>query len=1631
MSSFFSFLFLLALIPAANAGPRSLDEHLQEFTAAGMKMLPTESSPELYAWLREVTSNLNQALNDLEHDSGKTHRLVDVHIAQNAQRLENNAWHLDLKPEREGDAPYAVFISTGLIQRLASTSPPEPMERVLERMTGILAHEIAHSSKALLEEEKTSRGSQFKEARVDTIALELLRRGGYPRTDILRGLEALDEFSSSKTAVFSTHPGGAFRTSLARQFATLDAFTRGEYKLRSHKTTSKLTAEIKAMTPIVPTQALVSWEEAQKWTQSSLDLLKDGKTMKSAPETKCALSEAVHGLRWLAASLGEDPAQQKIFLDILKEFQTHILERQELYYDYKCPSNKSPPAQVVFQNALEKNPFFLSREYLMSLSEGAHEYRLPDFVPQNAKVHWFILQHVSPLSQSPGSEQVTLKKQILFNQVSPDFYFETPEPYTDLLKEFTPILGKLHQISPFLEELQKKEGEKLKSNRHYILNQFLTFHFATSDFIQKHPDLKTQLRELAQYLWDHRAEFARIELIALLFNKKTAYTDGWINWKAVFETLNIPEEQGKKDLRLAVIGSIRESLHPSHLASNQEKEDDLTHFFKTGHAFAEHDSPFKQLYWDGPELANYLTDQFTTSTRKAPTEYWNRPYLKLIHLDSVHEKVLSQFKKEISSISPEEHPEKVVEVWIDTLKTLEKGGQNERGSFLNDPNHKNPIHQKFMNWLKEAPLSQNAKGKILKKLVDDCSQSSTYHSSEQFPDFLPFIDQYEVFPTLKERYSFFNHFGTTETQTRLSEGTNGQPFWKSHTSSLLTTFNLEFLENFLIKIDPYVEKLVRDLASLTPPLSSDELMKRLTPYLIPEIPGVPNTSLQELPQLVNEARSDRSLAQTKAAVVRELLKTDQSFAEITRHFEILTMTGATEDTDDYILNKVKKTLEIASPELRSRVIEAIRKWVQPQLSHHSSLPSAPIIWGENTRGKLYSIVLEQDLKSHPNVQTVLKSMEEIFPKKSPTRDQLLEQIAWNLPIDSLIDIQNLIQPLKSRNLSSGFDPLTINLASGIIQQILQRSLEERIQFIQYLLNPKSYSTYPRQMITQFTKDLPIQDREKLSLENDSVDYLKHLALDTSALEKTSVLEVLLGGKSTQLPQSLIKSKQDLDLLLKEFVGIESGSTKAKIMEAYLNSIPDYERPIALSYLLAHSNGNDSKTSDVKPLFEIFSTVGVKSGQLASILNSFQDDKISQDLSSLKDQASPMEKGEILETLRKTLRPDQFSRIKRVSRILGSASVKTVVELELQPLELEGTAPKVVVMLRRPYAENRVAENLTRVKRFLTEISRDPELAQKAAPISASLKIVEAELEEELNLNTELARTAQAGKIYGTSQEPSFIQIENSKWKVQVPQISPHFPEVLQLDEKTDPSKPQLLFMEMAENAKTLDKVQNPQMKAQAGQALLQLSLKNLFQSGFMNADPHKGNFLIDEEHQTIYPIDFGQAETLTCSESIWSQDDRTRLVAFLNAVQFQSPVLTARWGMVLAGFPADSPQEVLLRQELESLGPQWSFQTVLQALAKLNATPQKRFFGILKGLLVLQAEKFVPEAEFNSTLKSEILKFGLTQKPGALVKTAAGDSWCSLRRSFHSKLNLIPSPTELLKKCTQPLTRTAPECQSR
>lgn len=1615
MKRTFLFFLFLFLIPESKAGPNDLtvDQHLSKLKKSGYgDPVDMDEYGSVITFIRDIVKRMQLAFSDPIHSGGKNKSIKNIRIMNTPLK---NALVGPVQSKTEEDNPFAIFITTGLIQEIFSGvdfKNKSQIEQGVHRLVGILAHELAHQSAAFKHSDE--RG-QREEARADVIALDFIRYGKFPRSIMPESMKFLSQVGEKESRTktrwddinnyFSSHPAGEVRAALVRQAATLDAFKRGQYAVEPLKEPSpEVLADIQALIQPSSQETVVKKKgEASDIFDYSLTNLENSLQLcqktplygdQKISEHPCCrvlshLDIVTYQLKEYEKNKTLQDQQKKEFLRIAAqvlriipdyreskslEFQNYRLQRDH------CNLNLSNFERGLLLDSVET---FSEGEFL-SLLEPQPQLTVPfrsganrnvlirEFLPPKHRPKW-LSKHLNLSGMAIGS-----------------FLFEYPDDrtistngsiYTDLIEELKPHLN---QLNPWSTPMALSDYFK-KDKNNYLKDLFLLdMNEEVFEELKKNPT--HPLKELAHYIWNHKGFFAFFEMNSQIDDFLS--TDLRIRWDRVIEILGLDQKQAIHEIQTEFLKEV-ETAKNKYPESPLESKEDNPRLYKNLYSlnkqqdYVSRHIPSKPLYWDGKLVAQEMLKLFPIDKSRMSTST-----SVISNLDSAQEDLFHKFETEYQTqlekdrLSSKDFSNSLFNLWKKFIENtgligssvgynIEGPGQTEwtrPAQFVNPQSSEIPFQKRFMEWVDHQNWEDKIKKDVFKEFIKAAQASFENRSylSNFFPQISKIWNKYHVFSTPSEYFQFL---------------------WDLRSKSG-DTYNKKSLNLFLSFIDAELASLFQE--KIKNAGTSKEILE--------EYRQIQSTMSGETRYCANDA-----LKQSLKVIVSPLLKEISSTTtkEFIKNHKLITACGSSKDTDLYLTEYLKFFRSKPDSGNKEFFYDLVDLMSNPS-SVFQEKDDKTVFWNDSSKGEVLLA------KMHIDPRRVSESeIDRTFPEKSFGKDQLLEEYAWKKPVNDLTALRKEIQARKTSVEDIGLHhPKTISVIADFGADLPAFAKGD---IIRYSMNP-TRENYEKIKKWDEVIDKRIHEHQKIGLYSskdnkkssgiEENNYLYNLPRVTTSLEKIPIYEFLLASRSPDHPNALVQKKEDLKNLLFDLLGYSKNSIQIRLLDAYLNSVPEYERASSLAYLLSQRKG---EKGGLKSIFEIFSTVGVKTGQLAAIWKIFEDPLAIEDLAQLKDQAKPLDKYDIVKILKEQMSPEQYDQIGSVDRILGSASIKTVVELTMKDQK------KVVVFLRRPYAIDLVKENLVRARNFINEIKKDPEFLDKSISIKSILDIVEQELEEEIHFENEVKNTEEAGRIFGNSTQPKFIAAthpitsEEFYWKIMVPQPLPGAKVIR--SEKNPDVQPELLFMELADGV-PFNKVLDPENKKQAGKLIVSHSLQALFQDCFFNADPHQGNFLIDERNHIIYPIDFGQVERMsktTGIKNVFNPDDRYHLATFLMALNSKKTDQIRESGLFLTSVshPTSVQKEkfkYLINQALQS-GQQSALVKIISSFNESGLPLSKKFFGILKGLAILQKEEYVSPSEFSSTLKKEIGKV-LLSKAGRLISDATKCLFPNQKQSF-------------------------------
>jgi predicted unusual protein kinase regulating ubiquinone biosynthesis (AarF/ABC1/UbiB family) len=595
-----------------------------------------------------------------------------------------------------------------------------------------------------------------------------------------------------------------------------------------------------------------------------------------------------------------------------------------------------------------------------------------------------------------------------------------------------------------------------------------------------------------------------------------------------------------------------------------------------------------------------------------------------------------------------------------------------------------------------------------------------------------------------------------------------------------------------------------------------------------------------------------------------------------------------------------------------------------------------------------------------HLQQVLERLDKMAPKDTLAKDDYLESLAWALDLRGR-ELDVFIEQRKSYN-HRKIHPLYAKLAGPASQVIEALKSAEREELIEYLEDPQrvpfpeSLDLRIRQSARSAVNLARMTDEQGHRAVNDWSrkvrSALEELARDSTPMERIPLIEFAL----TAGPDAAVNRDDFSSYALSTFLGVDVESTKGKLNMAFLRTVPEHEVPVSLAYLISQM-GEDK--ASIKNLFEVGQTVGVKFGQLSAIFDLFGEE-ITKQIDGLRDRARPMTKCEIEKVMEAELDEDEKKLIKRPVRILGSASLKTVVEVEL----VDGR--RVAMMVRRPSAAAQIEANLKLAEAFHKEVEK-LDLPLPAALLDCLIQSLKEELAEEMQLDRDVRLQEEAGPEFDwLNQRAGGSEGPLGGWKFRVPQAIPGF-------------KPRssIAFVDLAKGV-PLDALPK-QVQDDLGPELVDALLDLFFERGAFDADRHRGNFFVDPATKEIFIIDVGQFRRFERKKDE-EDDDLLTLSRFFQAVHEKRIGLLVEFAekMVRPGTSLDRGRaRTALRRVFgrpdDSRGMSGR---VLDVVSELSAAgmrwERKFFFGALKGLLVLGRERYVSQDQFEDKLRARV-----------------------------------------------------------
>lgn len=610
------------------------------------------------------------------------------------------------------------------------------------------------------------------------------------------------------------------------------------------------------------------------------------------------------------------------------------------------------------------------------------------------------------------------------------------------------------------------------------------------------------------------------------------------------------------------------------------------------------------------------------------------------------------------------------------------------------------------------------------------------------------------------------------------------------------------------------------------------------------------------------------------------------------------------------------------------------------------------------RGPLPEHHLEQ-------VEAFLDEFQRLSPGASTARDAQLEAYGWAFGLSGE-PLKKLVEDRKSTQLEN-IHAVAINGASALEDYFAHLGRPQRVEMIKFLMNADS-ARLPdfvdadldryAEAVAPPKPETPDDHRGQAAVKASLEASLLGLVNEKSPIERIPLFESLM----TAGVDRLTTHPESMERLFAECLGLAPKSREAALLRAYLDVTPAYEATVTLSFIIAQrceEGESEDPGAATRALFEAFGIAGKKTGQKASVMNLFGDE-VSAATAEFKNRARPMTRVQVMEALEESLTDAEKKQIKRCVRVLGSASLKTAVEVEL----VDGR--RVALLIQPHQSAALISENIELGKAYIARLREEPELDLPVAMLENLVLSLEEELHAEQRFSVEVSRSKRAAAVVEALNHDMAPELDG--WKLTVPQPVDGF-EV----------RDELMFVDLAEG-RTWDQLTKPE-REKAGPLLVSAALKMLFEHGEFDPDRHLGNWLFKLDSMNageIQMLDVAELDSFSKSRRPFQSDELFTLSRALQGVEKKDARLLAQLGPQMArpGQPVKDPAR-LERELAEALKGSDDFSAtmvkVLSTWADHGIYLQKKFFlGGFNGLMILMREHYVPEQAFFELIEGHV-----------------------------------------------------------
>ncbi len=707
---------------------------------------------------------------------------------------------------------------------------------------------------------------------------------------------------------------------------------------------------------------------------------------------------------------------------------------------------------------------------------------------------------------------------------------------------------------------------------------------------------------------------------------------------------------------------------------------------------------------------------------------------------------------------------------------------------------------------------------------------------------------------------------------------------------------------------------------------------------------------------IRKEQNAPALIQIKDEIFKTLGTAQLDVSQNMEIFLRLTRTGPTLSSDAFFESHLRR--HFTSPKDLARV----KRWLRDKRFKN-----------DDYRLELTQKVMAEEIENlakspHPDYKKILVLVQDLdacAPAGSLEKDNFLENLGVKFHLSGRY-LQGLIEDFKSMNWRRE-NPFLINFGSAMAESVSDLSPKSRYEFIQFLMDPEaSGGQLPQELVERIESGL--FEAGKKDLASVELGAIKATAMDkaqqikinveaqikgTSPFERIPMIEVIMtNGRS-----SLVNSPDYPLNLIRNLLKIPAESDEEKYIRAYLDINPKWTNSVTLGYLLSQKS-KDKR--DINSLFEAFNTVGRKFGQASSFWEIFGKENAIEN-AKLKDQAKPMTWAEV----EKNLSPNERELIKHPIKVLGSASGKTVYLVLLKDDTLAALA------VQPENIQQQIKSDLDLAERYLERLKYYGISHSNSAFLNLLIKSFKKNLASEVQIDQEVPKLQKVNEILGKIND---LKLEEMK------DITFETPEVIT---KFKPRANAALFS--VADAVPFREL-TAEQQARVGPAIVQASIKMLFQFGWFDADRHRGQWFVNFKEDGKIKITFLDAGQLTfySPDRSWKWDPRLSLARFIEALNAKDAKSIVHYASLMLdekeSKKIDNPvelensiKEILAKSEKRNPDSREELQEIISLLAEKDIILDDIFsFGALKGLMTLKGENFVNESSFEAILKSEI-----------------------------------------------------------